>query len=502
MPVRQRKLTLELSEAQSQVYQNPARFRVLVAGRRFGKTQLAFIELLRAAWQAPARSAWYVAPSYRQAKRIAWKRLKDLVSGCPGAKASETELTVQLANNSTIALRGADNYDGLRGNGLDFVVLDEFASMKPEVWTDVLRPALADRKGRALFIGTPQGHNHLYDRFQFAQAARCGVNGKTNSTDLAAPRESVVRELSGEFAREAALAERTSRPRAPLEPANEEAVGPHGASLLCASNVKPHPDWAAFHFTTLDGGFVTEEELAGAARELDHRLFRQEFEASFENTALGRAYHAFSRIENVLPWEYRPGSTLIWSLDFNVHPMCSIIAQVDGNTVYVLDELILEDANTPLACERFWSLAAQWLNSSGRLLINVYGDASGHQRRTCGTASDWTIIRDFFAQRSHQATVHIKASTSNPGVRDRVNLVNARLLNAAGDRHLYIDPKCKELILDLERVFWRAGEFGQPTSELDKSDRKRTHVSDALGYYLAQAFPFHSKIGEKRGRIV
>ena len=81
-----------------------------------------------------------------------------------------------------------------------------------------------------------------------------------------------------------------------------------------------------------------------------------------------------------------------------------------------------------------------------------------------------SIVRDFFAQPSGQAIVNIKAISSNPGVRDRINLVNGRLLNAAGERHLFIDPKCKELILDFERVCWRADELGQPTSELDKSD--------------------------------
>ncbi len=432
---RQTKLTLELSEAQSEVYGSPARFRVLVAGRRFGKTQLAFIEILRATWQSPARTAWYVAPSYRQAKRIAWKRLKTLVDGLPGVRAYETELTVQFANNSTISLRGADNYDGLRGNGLDFVVLDEFASMKPEVWTEVLRPALADRQGRALFIGTPQGHNHLYDRFQFA------------------------RENAGS-------------------------------------------EWAAFQFTTLDGGFVTAHELAGAAHELDERLFRQEFEASFETTALGRAYHTFARQENVARREFRPNAKLVWSLDFNVHPMCSVIAQADGDTVYVLDELVLEDANTLLACEHFWNRIGPWRQTHGTLQLDIFGDASGHQRRTCGTATDWTLIRDFFAQRNGQVLASIKACTANPGVRDRINVVNSRLLNAAGDRHLFIHPNCTELIRDLERVCWRADERGQPTSELDKSDRKRTHMSDALGYYLAQAFPLRPKIGEVGKRVL
>jgi hypothetical protein len=201
--------------------------------------------------------------------------------------------------------------------------------------------------------------------------------------------------------------------------------------------------------------------------------------------------------------EYRPNARIVWSLDFNVHPMCSVVAQRDADVVEVLDEIVLDDANTLLACERFWDRIRWWRTSNnfGPLQIEVYGDASGHQRRTCGTATDWHLIRDFFAQRAGQAVAHIKAATSNPGVRDRINIVNGRLLNASGERRLFIDPKCKELILDFERICWRLDELGQPASELDKSDRMRTHASDALGYYLAQAFPISGKIGEKRDRL-
>ncbi|HEX7361516.1 MAG TPA: terminase family protein [Bryobacteraceae bacterium] len=421
-----------LKRAQWQVFTCPKRFRVLVAGRRFGKTHLALYELLRAAWEKPDTLAWYVAPSYRQAKRIAWSRLKELVRHDSAHTISETDLSIHFQGAGSIALRGADRVDGLRGNGLDFVVLDEFATMKPEVWSQVLRPALADRRGRALFIGTPQGHNHLYERFEAAQS---------------------------------------------------------------------HRQWEAFHFTTLDGGNVTLEELAAAASELDARLYRQEFEASFESAAVGRAYHSFTREQNLRPCAFYPHLPLIWSLDFNVNPMCSVLAQRNGDTVEVLDELVLEDAHTWMACEHFWKLVQPFRPAATALAIDVYGDASGHQRRTSGTATDWNLIRDFFSLLRGQAVVRIKAATVNPGVRDRVNVVNSRLQNAAGQTRLYIDPKCKELIADLERVCWRADALGQPTTELDKSDRMRTHTSDALGYYLAQAFVPWNKIGERPNRL-
>jgi hypothetical protein len=202
----------------------------------------------------------------------------------------------------------------------------------------------------------------------------------------------------------------------------------------------------------------------------------------------------------VCPCQYSARVNLIWSLDFNVNPMCSVIAQRNGETVEVLNELVVADANTWLACERFWQLVQPYRQNQA-ITVDVYGDASGYQRRTSATSTDWQLVRQFFAQLRGQAALHIHATGANPGVRDRVNLVNSRLLSASGDTRLFIDPKCKELIEDFERVCWRADQFGQPTTELDKSDRLRTHTSDALGYFLAQAFPMWPKSGERGERL-
>jgi len=423
---------VKLRPAQMEVFRCEKRFRVLVAGRRFGKTHLALVELLRAAWGRES-TVWYVAPSYRQAKQIAWARLKEVTRPYWDGSPNETDLSLRLRRGGTIALRGADRYDSLRGNGLDFAVLDEYASMRPECWSEVLRPALSDRRGGALFIGTPQGSDHLFEKFEQAQQ---------------------------------------------------------------------DPEWKAFRFTTAEGGNVCAEELTSAARELDDRLYRQEFEASFENLTMGRAYYAFSPTENVERCEFRPGEPLIWSLDFNVNPMCSVLAQCVGGRIQVLDEIVLENANTPLACEALLEKTGEW-RKSGTARVEVYGDASGHQRRTSGTATDWGLIREFFGRWKGQFAASVLAASSNPGVRDRVSLVNSRLCSAAGERSLFVDPRCRELIRDLERVRWKVDAFGQATNELDKTDRKRTHVSDALGYYVAQKFPMRAKAGLRGdGRLV
>jgi hypothetical protein len=101
---------------------------------------------------------WYVAPTYRQSKQIVWRKLKHKLQDLRWTKKiNEAELSITLKNNSTISLKGADNADSLRGVGLDFMVMDEFADIDPEAWYEVLRPTLADKQGKALFIGTPKG---------------------------------------------------------------------------------------------------------------------------------------------------------------------------------------------------------------------------------------------------------------------------------------------------------------------------------------------------------
>jgi hypothetical protein len=148
---------MPLSAAQQEICDSPKRFRCVIAGRRFGKTTISIREICRWA-RYPKKRVWYVAPSYRQARQTVWNKLKETLLDLNWVvKINESELTIILRNGSEVALRSADNYDSLRGVGLNFIVLDEFASMQPEVWYEVLRPTLSDTGGGALFIGTPQG---------------------------------------------------------------------------------------------------------------------------------------------------------------------------------------------------------------------------------------------------------------------------------------------------------------------------------------------------------
>lgn len=161
---------MALSQAQYCIAKDTTRFRVVVAGRRFGKTHLSIRELCFHA-KEPDKDVWYVAPTYKMARQIVWKKLKNKLTDLNWvAKTNETELTLQLINGSTISLKGADNYDSLRGVGLDFIVLDEFADISPDAWYETLRPTLSDKAGKALFIGTPKGiGNWAYEIYQNTQ---------------------------------------------------------------------------------------------------------------------------------------------------------------------------------------------------------------------------------------------------------------------------------------------------------------------------------------------
>jgi hypothetical protein len=154
---------VQLTLPQSEIFICPSRFVSVVAGRRFGKTFLSTGKILEQAVKGPNRNVWYVAPTYGAAKEIAWDMLIASIPPEYVSKTNETSLTIRLINGSVIALKGAEKPNNLRGRALDFVVLDEFADMRPEAWSEVLRPSLSDRQGGCLFIGTPKGRNHFYD---------------------------------------------------------------------------------------------------------------------------------------------------------------------------------------------------------------------------------------------------------------------------------------------------------------------------------------------------
>jgi len=221
-------------------------------------------------------------------------------------------------------------------------------------------------------------------------------------------------------------------------------------------------------------------------RSYDPKFYQQEVLGEYVNLHGGLVYHAFRRSEHVKELGINPELPLLWALDFNVDPLCSIVAQIEGETVYVLDEIVLSRATTQEACEEF-----QARYPVHRRGIVIYGDASGSYGRTVGW-TDYQVIKEHF-RRAGYAHVSYRVPRMNPPVRERVALVNAKLRTASEEKHLFVSPRCRELIKDFEEVTYK------PDSVIiDKErDPRRTHLSDALGYLIWQEFRPGQQPGEK-----
>jgi hypothetical protein len=391
---------MPLSSPQQTIVDAPQRFKVVIAGRRFGKTHLSVRELCKAA-RLPDKEVWYVAPTYKQAKMIVFKKLRKKLQDLRWvSKINETNMSFELKNGSTISLKGADNYDSLRGVGLDFLVMDEFADIDPEAWFETLRPTLADKMGKALFIGTPKGMNWAKDLYDMAQ----------------------------EYPEE----------------------------------------WAAFQYTTEQGGNVSIAEIEAARRSLDARTFNQEFRATFE-TFSGRIFYAFDRKYNVKAYTDPLPKELHLGVDFNIDPMSAVLGVKTGNTMHIIDEFKIYGSNTEELVEEVKT------RYPGHTII-AYPDPAGAQRKTsAGGKTDHTILRT--------ANFTVKAPHSHNAVRDGINAVNAKLLSSSGFTTLFFDPKCKYAIECLEKQTYKEG-----TSIPDK-DSGFDHMNDALRYMVDYLFP-------------
>ena len=397
---------MPLTEAQQKIAQAPQRFRVAICGRRFGKTHLAIREMCKVAAE-PNRDIYYVSPSYRMSKTIAFKRLKEKLLDLRWVKKiNETEMTFLLKNNSTISLKGAENYDSLRGVGLDFLVMDEFAMIDLAAWEEVLRPALSDKQGKALFISTPAGMNWAKDLYDLAEQY---------------PEE-----------------------------------------------------WAAFSFTSAEGGQIPLAEIEAAKRTLAEKQFRQEYMATWE-TYSGRVFYAFERKQNLKTFDIkdyhsvRMADTLHIGMDFNIDPMTAVIAVREAQYLHVIDEVRMMGSNTD---EMVMEIKTRYPNKS----ITVYPDPAGAARKTAASGrTDHTILR--------MAGFAVKAPHAHKPVRDGINAVNAKLRSSTGEITMFIDPKCKYTTESLEKLVYKEG-----SSQPDKASGF-DHTADALRYMVDWLFP-------------
>jgi hypothetical protein len=305
---------------------------VVVAGRRWGKTRLSLLSILRRA-VVPKQLIWYVAPTYGMARSILWDELKESMPRAWVRSVNETRMTIVLHNGTKVELKGSDKPDTLRGVGLHLLIVDEAQDIDEITWFKVLRPTLASTGGDALIIGTPKSFNWLYDLYM---------------------------------------------------------LGQRGDTFTSPKGILKLNKWKSWQFPTITSPFIPKSEIASARADMDEKSFRQEFEASFE-TMSGRVYYAFDRTVHVGEYLFNPKLPIWVGQDFNVDPMSSVIMQPQpSGEVWIIDECVLRGSNTQ---ETANEIARRYFKYTKSVIF--YPDPAGATRSTKGRGeSDLDILRD------------------------------------------------------------------------------------------------------------
>lgn len=410
--------TVELSGPQHDVFTDEHRFRVLVAGRRFGKSFLQCTEALQAAWR-PGALAWITSPTFKQIKRNVWPILKPLAAPYTARK-NETELYIDLIGGGRVQLLGLERYDDLRGAGLDFVSIDEVADVEQEAWTNVLRPALSDRQGRALFCSTPKGLGGiLYDLYH---AARSGSEPDWSAFSF------------------------TTLDGGRVPPEEVEAARRH-----------------------LDPASFRQEYLASFEDLTTGRVYYAWSESNIRPCLLDPFAPVlvccdFNRTP--MSWliaQERDGGTAIEVLRELVH--------IDTDTPQMLPHL--RDAIEKLAGPRFQIKLDIYGDASGYAKKSSGGPADWESIRTF--FRDYGMATVIHAEKSNP---HVRDRVS------AVNTLLGDIDGGGFQQRRFVDPSCRELIEDFRKCVWKTDSAGNSVNEIDKRDKRRTHTSDALGYMV------------------
>ena len=386
-----------INEKRKKILSHPARQKVVVAGRRWGKSILSLMWLLTKEIQ-PGERRWIVGPTYRQLKTTTWPILRSIMRQFDNAKVNESELSIKLSNDAEISLKGAEQENNLRGSGINMVCMEEYSYIKPHVYEEIIYPMLTTTQGETLFIGTPNSFDHLYDAY---------LRGQGND-----------------------------------------------------------PDWKSWQYTTVEGGFVSQEEINKAKKTMDENTFKTEFLADFVSTG-NRAAYNFNRKVHVKQAE-ELSSNLFWTMDFNVMYMTSILAcEYSDGSIHYFHEIRQSNSNTEQTAQAMKKIAPN---------IDVYPDSAGRARSTTSNKSDHIILMD--------NGFNVIAKKANPPIIDRLNALNRMLKDADGRVRMTVDPKCKYLIKDLEQV------QRSRDGKIDKvKDISLTHALDACSYYIAMRHP-------------
>lgn len=435
---------------QKTVHNDTHRYRVLICGRQVGKTTGAINEIIKAALKNPNTTNWYVAPTYTQAERIAWKMLLKYLPKEAIVSKNEQSLTVQLVNNSSISLMGADKEDSLRGVALNFCIMDECRDIKENVWPSIITPMLIVASGRCSDCMTPVPYGktcpkEITDK-QTGEIRPCGkvnLNGRCLFISTAAGEENFIEKLY-DFANE--------------EPQKE--------------------DWQTWRFPTSYSPYVSKEAMEKEEdrhrRAGTYNIFRREYLAE-RVSEQGAVYENFSH-EHVIRAPYQPIPTT-WSffrtIDYGVDmPTCVLHIAVDyDNNVYVFDEFYQRGSNID---EIYTALRRYPLN----------------YKMTYADQNDPLVTKEL----QKRGIAIMPATKGQKSVDAGIMLIKQHLAKSkfTNKPKLFIYDRCKNLIKEFKTYKWKAGSIDKPIKQDD-------HALDALRYFFIS---YYAPRKEERGAAV
>ncbi len=413
------------------------RFKVVVSGRRLGKTGQALRWLVLKAAACPRKSweNWYIAPYYKDAREIAWKRLHEIIPEKMIKKSHESRLEITLKNGNSIALKGGDRPDSLVGRAVFSAVFDEYGGMKKEVW-DFLRPGFSDTGGEAVFIGTPRGANHFRDMYMDA--------------------------LSGRL-----------------------------------------PDFKAYPiFRTVDSPFVPSEEVERARMQMDPRMFRQEYEGSFESWA-GLIFDNFDLGGNVGNISFEKGLPVYVGMDFGwVDPTVALWMQYipSVDIWHILDEFIRPFTPPDMVADMIKGKEVTFREGSFKApmpLSEIDRILTGGEINIRRQEGGGRSMKNLLAARGIPKGIF---RIHSPRVFDSIQNVRSRILTADGQRKLIVHPRCTTVIRDFQSWHYpeKGGEITGERPEDSPENHRFSHTMDAIRYVIEGITPV-KKRGEWLG---
>ncbi|MCP3684764.1 MAG: hypothetical protein GY861_19015 [bacterium] len=414
---------------QYRLWTDTTRIRVVPAGRRSGKTEIAKRFVIAAALRGtayPNANFFCAAPARPQAKRIYWSDLKRYSNPRLILNISETELSILYINGSKIFVLGLDKPESVEGTPWDGGILDEYGNMKERTWGENVRPALSDRNGWIWLIGVPEGRNHYYDLYKKAQA-----------------------DVSSKW----------------------------GAYTWFSADILPE-DQIIEAKHDLDE-LTYQQEYEGSFINFTGRAYYN-FMDTTHCTRL--SYNPNNELIFCFDFNVDPGVAVVAQEQNYVDP-ASQTPIVGKHVTGVIGEVFIpKNSNTPAVCRK---LINDWGDHNGD--ISVYGDATGGNRGSAKVqGSDWDLIRQHL-NNHYPGRVAYNYGRSNPPERSRISVMNGRLKSMLGDIRLQVDPsKAPHVVKDFEGVALLKGGSGElekiPGSEL-------SHLTDGLGYYLCEEYP-------------